>query len=183
MSDGQDVAPITAASPKGGKKSMMLIGIILAVTALEGVGFFFLMKMFYATPKPAYGENSEAGEHAIPEEHPEQVGPTRSAEVKLVERFKVPNSAKGISFLYDFDIAILVPEAEKEAALLLVAASEAQIRDRVSQLVRAASARVLEEVDFKTLRMQIQEALGEIFHNDHLVIQVLSPRCVPIRAG
>lgn len=105
----------------------------------------------------------------------------KTAEVELVKKYKVPNNSRGIAYIYDFDIAMIVPGPQREHAAGLVAANQAQIYDRVGQIVRAAPARVLDEVDFRSLRLQIREALHEIFAEEDLVQQVLIPRCVPIR--
>jgi hypothetical protein len=105
----------------------------------------------------------------------------KTAEVELVKKYKVPNNSRGIAYIYDFDIAMVVPGPQREHAAALVSANQAQIYDRIGQIVRAAPARVLDEVDFRSLRMQIREALHEIFGEEDLVQQVLIPRCVPIR--
>lgn len=103
------------------------------------------------------------------------------AEVELIKKYKVPNNTRGIAYLYDFDIAMVVESAKKQQAAALVTANQAQIYDRIGQIVRAAPPRVLDEVDFRNLRVQIRAALHEIFDDESLVQQVLIPRCVPIR--
>lgn len=163
-------------APKKKSGSKKTIIVIASVALLEAAGFFAFIKFFYATPEPSFGAETE---HVVEEE---QAAPaTKTAEVDLLKRFKVPNSAKGLTYLYDFDIAILVPVDKKEAATLIVEEHKSQVSDRVAQLVRAANTRVLDEVDFKSLRMQIHETLAQVFQDDTLVLEVLIPRCVPIR--
>lgn len=169
----QEGAEIAAPKKSGSKKTIIIIA---AVALFEAAGFFAFIKFFYATPEPTYGADAE---HLVEEE--EEAPATKTAEVELLKRCKIPNSSKGITYLYDFDLAILVPVDKQEAATTLVEEHRAQISDRVGQLVRAANSRVLDEVDFKSLRMQIHEALAKVFDDETLVIEVLIPRCVPIK--
>ncbi len=171
-------APETAKPAKGGKGSMMVIAMIAGVAIFEAVGFFVFLKFFYATPQPTYGQ--EAGAHVVEPEPPAHV---EMVEIKVFDKFRIPNNARGVPMIYVLDLAITVPMDKQEHAAALVEGNAAQIRDRVSQLVRAASERVMDEVDFRTLRVQIREALIEIFRDEHLVDGVFIPQCVPMRAG
>ena len=57
-----------------------------------------------------------------------------------------------------------------------------EISDRVARIVRAADPAVLHEPELKTLRMQLQHAVGEVAGDQDAIIEILIPRCVPIRS-
>lgn len=103
------------------------------------------------------------------------------AEVDLVKKLKVPNNGRGVAYIYDFDIAMVVLSDLRNHASTLVSQNQAQVQDRIAQIVRAAPSRVLDEPDFRSLRLQIRDAVQEIFDDHELILQILIPRCVPIR--
>ncbi len=179
MADEATAAPEQAPAEDGGGKKkgmMMTIGLIAGVAILEAVLFFVFIKVFYSSPDPAHGES---GEHVIDD----GAAPMMStAEVPLATRFKVPNTSKGVTYIYDFDISMVVPAEQMADAKSLVEARQGQLQDRIARIVRAANARILDEVDFKTLRGQFEEAVRDVLDNDEIVVQVLIPRCVPLRA-
>ncbi len=106
-----------------------------------------------------------------------------TAEVMLLQKFRVPNNRTGRAILYDFDIAVIVRADRKAEMEALVKERAGEISDQVAQIVRGAEARVLQEFDFRTLRTQIQHALAGIVRDDKLVLRVLIPRCVPLPTG
>lgn len=106
-----------------------------------------------------------------------------TAEVMLLQKFRVPNNRTGRAILYDFDIAVVVRADRKAEMEALVKERAGEISDQVAQIVRGAEARVLQEFDFRTLRNQIQHALAGIVRDDKLVLRVLIPRCVPLPTG
>lgn len=165
---------------KFSKKTLI---IIVAVAAVQGGLFFAAIKFFGGAPQPSYGATGEPGR---PDEHYTQGGdPTRSmetVEVDLLKKFRVPNTKSGRTWVYDFDIKIVVPADRKAAVESLVTERAGEISDRVAQIVRAADSRTLQEDDFRTLRMQIEQALATIFRDEKLVQRVLIPRCVPTQA-
>jgi hypothetical protein len=183
-----------------GKKALLVVGV---VAALQAGGFFLAMKLFSGGPTPTYG--AESGGHAAPadahggeahapagahgDESPHYAAggdprvETATVEVPLLQKFRVPNNRSGRSVLYDFDIAVVV-KAERKAEMEALAKDRAgEISDQVAQLVRAADTRMLQEFDFRTLRLQIQHALNEIVRDDKLIQRVLIPRCVPLQTG
>lgn len=107
--------------------------------------------------------------------------PNATAEVKVLTKFRVPNSKSGRNYVYDFDIAAVVPEARKAEAEKLITDKGGEIADRAAQIIRSADAKVLAEDDFETLRMQMRQTLVRICGDEKLIVRVLIPRCVPMR--
>ncbi len=199
--------------PAKKSSSIMMLAMILGVAALQAGVFFALVKFAGAGPAPSYGaegkahvaDTQPAKETAAKPETPggeksgkggekaaeggAESGPatavaaTGSAEVVLLQRFKVPNSKGGTIILYDFDISVVVPAARKTAAEEVFKSRAAEIADRVAQVIRQAAPRVLSEDDFATLRGLLKQLLSEITGDGQLIQRVLIPRCVPLRAG
>ncbi len=165
---------------KGTKRNTGLVTlvIVLVVAVVEGAAFFTLIKVFGGGPEASYGADGQhvlEGGIAQPAE--------KLVEVALLTGFKVPNSKTGRTFIYDFDISVAVPESRQQEVSAAVQRRDAEIRDRVFQIVRQASPRVLEEDDFGTLRLLIRHALGEVLGQDDVVQRVLIPRWLPIDTG
>ena len=95
----------------------------------------------------------------------------------------MPNNRSGRTILYDFDI-LLVVRADRKAEMEGIAKDRSgEISDQVSQLIRGADARIMQEFDFRTLRLQILHALNGIVRDEKLIQKVLIPRCVPLPTG
>jgi flagellar basal body-associated protein FliL len=163
-----------APPPKGGSMKTTLI-VVVVVALLEGGAFFGAMKFFGGGPAPTYGAD---GNHAV--EGPPPPPEKGSAELMLLKNFRVPNIKSGRTVFYDFDISVAVPEDRKAEVEELAKSRDAEIRDRVSQIIRQARPAVLEEDDFATLRMLLSRALGEVLGDTELIQRVLIPRCLPL---
>ena len=151
--------------------------IVLGVAVVEGGAFFAVIKLLGGGPSATYGSD---GNHVI--EAPEPAENQSSSEVVLLQGFKVPNNKSGHTIIYDFDISVAVPQTRAVDMNQVVKAHDAEIRDRVSQIVRQARPRVLEEDDFGTLRLLLKRTLNEVSGDDELIQRVLIPRCLPIKA-
>lgn len=170
----EENAPATPPTKGGSTKSTLIIVVIVAM--LEGGAFFGAMKFFGGGPTPSYGSE---GNHAI--EGPPPPPPEKSsAEVVLLKSFRVPNIKSGRTIVYDFDISVAVPEDRKAEIEELAKNRDAEIRDRVFQIIRQARPAVLEEDDFATLRMLLVRGLGEILGDAELIQRVLIPHCLPL---
>lgn len=104
------------------------------------------------------------------------------AEVQLVKSHKVPNNTSGRLYIYDIEISIVVPGNKKAAVEKLAKQRSADIADTISQVMRGADTRMLNETDLRTLRGQMMSGLADLFGDDKLIQKVLIPRCVPLRA-
>lgn len=151
------------------------LGVVAGIAVLQGAGFFLFFKMSGGGPQAAHGEETHAVEP--PEAVQQAVG---VAEVQLLKSFKVPNDKSGRMWIYDIDLAVLVPDIEKEKVETLAQERAGEIGDTVARIVRSASDQVLREDDLRILRTQLAEGLAEITNNKKLIQRVLIPRLVPI---
>lgn len=172
------MAEAAPAAPAAKKKLPMTLILIVAVTVLEAVGFFVAMKMFGGGPQPAHGAEGEHGEvieGEAPDEH------AASMEIQLVKNFRAPNRKGGRPLIFDMDVLLKVSAAREEEVNELIESRSGEISDRMARIIRGADPALLFEADLKTLRLQIAHAIGEVAHDPDLVMEVLIPRCVPIR--
>lgn len=171
-----------------GKKTLLVVGV---VAALQAGGFFLAMKLFSAGPTPTYGSEGAGGHagagHADGAAHyaagPDPKVEAATVEVPLLTKFRVPNNRSGRTILYDFDMVVVVRADRKADVETLVKDRAGEISDQIAQLVRGADSRVMQEFDFRTLRMQILHTLSTIARDDKLIQKVLIPRCVPAVTG
>lgn len=157
----------------------MTLALVGGVAIVEGIGFYTVTKMFGGGPQVAYGEGESEG-HVLDGEEPSAI--PKTVEVGLLSRFRVPNDQRGRLYIYDFDVAMKVPGHRAKEATQLVKERQSEISDRIARIVRAADPAVLHEPALKTLRMQIQHAVGEIAGDQDVIVEVLIPRCVPMRS-
>jgi flagellar basal body-associated protein FliL len=170
-----DEAP-PAEAPKKKKGLPKTLILVVGVAVLEAGVFFAVFKMGGSGPEPAHGE----GAHVTEPEPNEK--PAGIAEIQVAKNFRVPNTKSGRTYIYDMDISIVVPLAEKERLDGVVKENAAAIGDRVARIIRGASERVLGEDDLRALREQLCEGLREIVNDDTAIERVLIPRFVPLRS-
>lgn len=177
------MAEAEAPEKEGGKKKKSkltgLLVLVLGIAVVEGVGFYGLTKLFGGGPQTTYGAEGADG-HLLEGEQVKNVPTT--VEISMLERFRVPNDRSGRLYIYDFDVAVKTPGAREEEATKLVNTRKREISDRVARIVRAADPPVLREPELKTLRTQMQQAIGEVVGDPSLIVEVLIPHCVPVRS-
>lgn len=174
-----DEAPQKQSSPKKKSRVPMTLALVVGIGVVEGVGFYAVTKMFGGGPQIAHGAGGREG-HLLDGEEANQAPVT--VEVEVLQNFKVPNDKRGRLYVYDFDVALKVPGRREEDATKLVNDRQREISDRIARVVRAADPAVLHEPELKTLRMQLQHAIGEVVGDQDMIVEVLIPRCVPIRS-
>ncbi|MGE0481209.1 MAG: hypothetical protein AB7Q17_12125 [Phycisphaerae bacterium] len=170
----------TPETPKPKKKLPKTALIVAAITIVQAVGFFFAFKMFAGGPQATYGH--EGAHYAHEPEVTTRPAATATVEIPLMQRFRVPNKKSGVLYIYDLDVVVVSPADRKEEVEKLKTERAGEVADRLGQILRAADPQVLNEDDFRTLRLQMQAALGAIAEDPELVQRVLIPRCVPIRS-
>lgn len=156
------------------KRFPKTLTIVLAVAAAEAIVFFAVFKVCGAGPEAVHGGDS----HAI--EGQADDASAKTAEVSLLKGHKVPNDKSGRTWVYEFDLSILVPVDQKTRLEELAKEHAAQIKDRVSHVIRAATARMLSEDDLRTLRAQLEEGLREVTGEETAIQQILIPHFMPI---
>lgn len=106
--------------------------------------------------------------------------PRSHAELMLLKSFRVPNNKGGRTYIFDFDLSVVVPEKRRAEVEMLIKDRAGEIADAAARVIRSADARVLNEDDFRVLRKQLADALEKVL-GDGSVERVLIPRCVPLR--
>lgn len=160
------------------KKLPMTLILIVGITLVQAVGFFFVTKMLGSGPAIAHGDEG----HGNLMKGEEATSQPATAEIEVMKNFRVPNEQRGRLYIYDFDLFVKVPTLKKDEFAALIKERKGEISDRIARLVRAAEPALLHEAELKTLRLQIRQALGEIARNHEIVNEVLLPRFVPIRS-
>ena len=163
--------------PKKARIPKTLI-LVVVIAIVEGAGFYTATKLFGGGPQVAHGADEVEG-HVLDGEQATDVAVT--AEIDVLRQFKVPNDKRGRMYIYDFDVVLKVPSSREEDATKLVEKRKGEISDRVARIVRGADPGVLHEPELKSLRMQLQHAIGEVVGDPDIIIEVLIPRCVPVR--
>ena len=164
--------------PKKSRLPKTLI-LVLAIALVEGAGFYTATKIFGGGPQVAHGAE-EADGHVLVGEQATEAAIT--AEIDVLRKFKVPNDKQGRMYIYDFDVVLKVPGSREEDANKLVEERKGEISDHIARIVRGADPGVLHEPELKALRMQLQHAVGEVVGDQDIIVEVLIPRCVPVRA-
>ncbi|MBI5864296.1 MAG: hypothetical protein HZB38_07300 [Planctomycetes bacterium] len=174
-------APQAADGQPRKKKGLPKVAVIvIVVSVVEGGLFFGAMKMFGGGPQVAHGEPS--GENVLHGEDPHKSESAEAVEIQLVDKFRAPNNKSGTLFMYDVDVYVKVPKSKKEVVEKVVADRKGELSDRIARIVRGNDAAVMSEPDLKTLRTQIRNVVGELTDDPEAVLEVLIPRCVPLRA-
>jgi len=167
------------AQPKPKRKIPKTAIIIGVISLVEAVAFYGLTGMMGAGPDVAHGQ--ETGDDFTAGEDPSREIVT--AEVALLSGFKVPNDKRGQSYMYDLEVYLKVRDTDQEMLDAFVESHRGEVSDRIARIVRAADPSMLHEPDLKTLRLKVRHVLNEMLGDTEVVIEVLIPKCVPMRAG
>lgn len=152
--------------------------IVGGVALGEAVLFYGALKMF-GGPEAAHG--AEAGEHYTQGEDPTQEVIT--SEIPLLDGFRVPNDKRGQAYLYELEVYLKVRSRDQEMVTAFVESHRGEICDRVARIVRAADPTMLHEPELKTLRLKVRHTLEEVLGDSNVIVEVLIPKCMPMRAG
>jgi hypothetical protein len=166
-------------APRKTSRVTVTLALVAGVAIVEGIGFYTVTKLFGGGPQVAFGEGGPQGNVL---DGVEAGGVSMTVETEVLSRFKVPNDKRGRLYVYDLDLAIKVPRHREAEAARLVSERQGELSDRIARIVRAADPAVLHEPELKTLRLQLQHAMGEVAGDQDLILEVLIPRCVPIRS-
>lgn len=156
------------------RRGTILTAIIVAAVALiEGGLFFIAIKWMGGGPGVAHGVEDNYLDEA-------EVAQVKTVEVPLVQDMRVINSQDGTLTTYVFDVTVVIPSDNEQRLEDIKAALEsrrAAISDRIQQIIRGQSPRVLQrEPDLQTVRLQVQQAITEVLRDPDAVTQVLFPR-------
>ena len=185
---------------KGGgllKSTPVMLGVIML---LEAVVLFAGFKFLGASPKhapaltPVEGEGGEAapagghgeapaGGHGEGGASTAPAGTSKKLSEVPVLNIKAPNRVSGMTYLYEVEVVITTKGANKAKATSAIEERAATIKDRVRTIIGQSEPAKLgggSEPGLETLRRQIKFQLDEIL-GDHMVEEVLIPRCIPYR--
>ncbi len=187
-----DPKPAPAAGePPAPKKSKLWL-IVAAIMAVEGIGVFFLAKMFLPGPATvaAAEEGPDAAAHApdgheAPKHggaHSEADPKSSEAEIPLTE-CKAFNKESGKLIFFHLRVSVLVAASQLERAKQLVQSKQARIDDRVNTVIRSGEPRQFNEPGLETIKRRIKHECDRIFEDETLIREVLVPYMVQSGSG
>lgn len=165
--------------PKKKRKIPFTLVAVLVVAVVEGAAFYGVTKMFGGGPEAAHGmsEGDDYTEGEDPTVKPE------TTEIVLLDGFRVPNDKRGQAYMYDIQVVLKVRKVDEQLVNDFVESHKGEISDRVARIIRAADPSMLNEPDLKALRLQVSHTLTEMLGQPEAVLEVLIPKCVPMRIG
>ncbi|MBI4581066.1 MAG: hypothetical protein HY718_15285 [Planctomycetes bacterium] len=172
------------ASPAaGGRKRMVMLGVLAGVMAVEGLVVFVLVKHFSASASPS--EAQAASQNGLVSTEGHKAEP--DLELKIGE-FRIQNRKGQQAYTLDFTVFATIPTRQDAQAAgsgggpgaaegrpedAVVAAKAAKIKDRFSRVVRAMDPERFAEPDLASLRSKLKEELGEVLGADVKIKEVL----------
>jgi len=173
------------------KQTLVMLGILFAVMAVEGGGIFFAVKFFSGGPKAAVAEGlatpatSAGGGHGGGHGGAGGEG-EKAAEVTLdaelqVAKLKAPNMKSGRLFLYDIEVYAKTKKDKADTLKKMLEGYKATIEDRLTRVVRSAEPQDLQEDGLETIRRQVKHELGQIVGDEKMVEEILIPKCTPFK--
>lgn len=173
--------PSAASTTEPVKKSKAWLFLAILMLA-EGVGVFFVGKMFSAAPLPA-----EAGEHpatAAEAGTPTEMSPGTNdiGEVTLSDS-KTFNKETGKMVFIHLRVAVLVPAPEVERVKKLVESMQGRIDDRINTVIRGADPKHFNEPSLETIKRRIKYEADRVFEDENLIRDVLIPYLVQSSPG
>ncbi len=174
----ENVESKPAASEK--KRSKLPFVIIAALMAVEGVGVFFVAKLF-VLPGPAAAVATEGDAATLGrDELAQQAEPT--AEVELTD-CRPSNRVTGKLITFRLRVSALVSLEDQERATALVEANKARITDRINFVIRSAEPQHLNEPGLETVKRRFKHELDQIFGDERLVKEILIPQMLQSGPG
>lgn len=191
MAEEQAQGQETPASPKK-KQTIMMLGILVAVMAIEGGGIYFAVKILGGGPSAAVAEGlAQASAGGAAEGHGEGHGGghgdhgeaapvARDAEL-AVTKLKAPNLKSGRLYLYEIEIYAKTKQEKSAELKALLEASKASIDDRLNRVVRSADPQDLQEDGLETIRRQVRHEISKIVGDEKMIDEILIPKCTPFK--
>jgi flagellar basal body-associated protein FliL len=172
--------------PKGRGLSLVLVAILMGA---EGVGVFFLTKMFASSePSSAAASEGESAPapptegHAAKSEHGATGAVGGQAEIELTE-CRPSNKMTGKLITLKIRVSALVASAEVERARTLAEANKARINDRVNFVIRSAEPQALNEPGLETIKRRLKHELAKVLGDEQLIQEVLIPEMLQSGSG
>lgn len=164
-----------AVKAKSGRRSVMMIVLVVLVMVLEGGGIFIAMKVFGSGPEDADAA-AMLGEDGL-------VGWTESGFVEVhVADLEAPHVKTGRSYIYDIRVSIRIKPEAKEQVDTLLANHKEMLMDRLNRIIRGAEPTHLEEDGLEVIRRQMKYELDQALGDETIVEEVLLPRFLKMKA-
>ena len=170
-----DAKPKAEAANKKSKLPILIIAVLMGV---EGVGVFFVAKMFVLAD-PASVEAVETGDE-YGDERTEDAQPT--AEVEITD-CRPSNKVTGKLITFRLRVSALVAASEAEHAVELVRANSARLTDRVNYVIRSAEPQHLNEPGLETIKRRLKKEFDRILGDEQLIKEVLIPELLQSGPG
>lgn len=161
-----------AAAAKSGR--MRTIGIFGGVMLVEGLAIFFAMKFFAPEPDPTMGMDKELTQATQPA--------LLTKELELA-RVRVQNRNGPQTILYSVTANIVVPSERATEVQTYLDNHRAAINDMLSQIIRAAEERHLNEFGLETVKRLIRFELSKLMGDDESIERVLISEFTPLPTG
>jgi flagellar basal body-associated protein FliL len=160
---------------KSGRRSILMIGLVVLVMGLEGGGIFIAMKVFGGGPKEVDAAAIGGAD--------DLVGWTESGFVEIhVADLEAPHVKTGRSYIYDIRVSVRIkPEAKPKVDKLLANHKE-MLMDRLNRIIRSAEPTHLEEDGLEVIRRQMKYELDQALGDETVVEEVLLPRFMKMKA-
>ncbi len=158
--------------PEGKKKlPIKVVAIVALMMLLEGAGVFLFVSMTGKVPQDSMADLAGEAEAEL----------LRPVEIELVKA-KFQNMQTGRVWIWSVDIYLKVKKRDEQTVTAILENQQAEIRERISKIIRKAHHAHLKEPDLRTLNRQITALADEVFgisDADGLprVERVLIPRC------
>lgn len=133
------------------KVPIKVIAIVVVMMVLEGVGVFLFVSATGRAPQDTMAVEGER--QALMESN---------LEIELVSD-KFQNMLTGRAWIWSVDVYMKVKRKNEPRVTEILEARQAEIRERVSQLVRSADHSHLKEPDLRTLNRQFTALANEVF--------------------
>ncbi len=185
---GQTAETTLPANTGKKKQTLLMMGILLAVMAIEGGGVYFAVKTFGGGPSKVAAEglataaksSSHGGGHGSEAEADKDAELPQDAEL-LVAKLRAPNMKSGRLFMYDIEVYAKTKREKAATLKKLLEASKATIEDRLCRVVRSSEPQDLQEDGLETMRRQLKHELGQIVGEEKMVEEILIPKCTPFK--
>ena len=155
MADSEKTPAQQEATPKRGRRRIVLIGLIVGIMAAEAAVVMVLVKSFSRTAPEAV----QASHAAL--DTKEGKKPPADIEVRIGE-FRTQNLRGQRPQTVDFCVFATVKEPDKAKAEELITAKSAKIKDCFSRVVRSMEPERFKETDLTTLRTQLRHELTQV---------------------
>jgi flagellar basal body-associated protein FliL len=153
----------------GGKVPVKVAAIVAGVMLLEGVAVFAGVKLMMGP------QTAAAGLEGL-----EQAAQEQTHEVPLVHE-QYQNIRGGRPWRWEVEVLLQVQQRNLDRVNVVIEQRDAEIREGIGQIFRAAQSRHLEEPELATLRRQLTAYLNEVFGVDGegnpRISRVLIPTC------